>query len=125
MTLCTRDVTTFSALAAGDFSGDVSSTLCTAVGRDDEGYGYSFIAGSTPENYCFDPADPDVVTVSEFCKTLKISRRSFYTIRSRYAEESQAALHPRSSAPHTTQRIYDESVTRVLLAARADLKSRG
>lgn len=73
----------------------------------------------------FDPADPDAVTVSEFCKTLKISRRSFYTIRSRYAEESQAALHPRSSAPHTTQRIYDESITRVLLAARADLKSRG
>ncbi|OAV62447.1 helix-turn-helix domain-containing protein [Enteractinococcus helveticum] len=73
----------------------------------------------------FDPADPDAVTVSEFCKTLKISRRSFYTIRTRYAEESQAALHPRSSAPHTTQRVYDESVTRVLLAARADLKSRG
>src|SRR5699024_10439398 len=40
-------------------------------------------------------------------------------------EESQAALHPRSSAPHTTQRIYDESITRVLLATRSDLKSRG
>lgn len=73
----------------------------------------------------FDPADPAAVTVSDFCKTLKISRRSFYTIRSRYAEESQAALHPRSSAPHTTQRIYDESITRVLLATRSDLKSRG
>jgi len=46
-------------------------------------------------------------------------------IRQQYAEESQAALHPRSSASHTTQRVYDESVTRVLLAARADLKSRG
>lgn len=73
----------------------------------------------------FDPADPDAMTVSEFCRSLKISRRSFYTIRTRYAEEAQAALHPRSSAPHTTQRVYDETVTRVLLAARADLKSRG
>lgn len=73
----------------------------------------------------FDPADPEAVTVSAFCKSLKISRRSFYTIRQRYAEESQAALHPHSSAPHKTQRIYDESVTRVLLGARADLKSRG
>lgn len=53
MTLCTRDVTTFSALAADNFSGDVSSTLRTYLGRDDEEYGYSFIAGSTPENYCF------------------------------------------------------------------------
>lgn len=73
----------------------------------------------------FDPANPDAVKVSEFCTSLKISRRSFYTIRQRYAEESRAALHPRSSAPHRTQRVYDDSVTRVLLAARADLKSRG
>lgn len=72
-----------------------------------------------------DPAAPEAVTVSAFCMSLKISRRSFYTIRDRYAEESQAALHPRSSAPHRTQRVHDESVTRVLLAARADLKSRG
>lgn len=63
--------------------------------------------------------------MTAFCKSLKISRRSFYTIRARYMEESQGALHPRSSAPHTTQRVYDETVTRVLLAARADLKADG
>src|SRR5699024_11742409 len=71
----------------------------------------------------FDPADPDAVSVTAFCKSMKISRRSFYTIRARHMEESQGALHPRSSAPHNTQRKYDETVTRVLLEARADLKS--
>jgi len=73
----------------------------------------------------FDPADPDAVSVTAFCKSMKISRRSFYTIRARHMEESQGALHPRSSAPHNTQRKYDETVTRVLLEARADLKSDG
>lgn len=53
MTLCTRNVTTLRTLLADDFSGDVSLTLCTVSGRDDEGYGYSFIAGSAPENHCF------------------------------------------------------------------------
>src|SRR5699024_5161472 len=71
----------------------------------------------------FDPADPDAVSVTAFCKSMKISRRSFYTIRARHMEESQRALHPRSSAPHNTQRKYDETVTRVLLEARAYLHS--
>lgn len=53
MTLCTPGVTTLGALAAGDFQDDVSSTLCTSGGRDDEEYGYSLITGSAPENYCF------------------------------------------------------------------------
>lgn len=48
MTLCTRGVITLTTAAAGD----VPVTLCTVVG-DDEGYGYSFITGSAPENCCF------------------------------------------------------------------------
>src|SRR5699024_3868602 len=73
----------------------------------------------------FDSADPDAVSVTAVCKSMKISRSCFDTIRARHMEESQGALHTRSSAPHNTQRKYDETVTRVLLEARADLKSDG
>ncbi|MFW8625157.1 transposase, partial [Corynebacterium glutamicum] len=56
---------------------------------------------------------------------LKISRRSFYNIRNRYQQDASAALHPRSSAPITARRTYDESITSILLAIRARLKAQG
>lgn len=53
----------------------------------------------------FDLADPDLVPVSEFGKSLKIYRRGgFYTIRQRYAEETQVALHQRTTQNPTSAR---------------------
>lgn len=123
-TLSTRDATTLSTSLFEGFSSDHQPCAQLLV-KMMRGMVTPLSPAVRRKIIAFDPSDPAAVTVSEFCKTLKISRRSFYTIRQRYAEESKAALPPRSSAPHTTRRVYDESVTRVLLAARADLTSRG
>lgn len=73
----------------------------------------------------FDPAAPDAVSISQFCHDLGISRRSFYTIRRRFLEESTAALHPHSSAPITIRRHYDDNTTRELIRLRKKLKAAG
>lgn len=73
----------------------------------------------------FDPFASSSPSIEEFCRSLKISRRSFYNIRERYQQESLAALHPHSSAPVNAHRLFDESTTRVLLAIREDLKKEG
>lgn len=54
----------------------------------------------------FDPTQPDALTVSEFCKTQKISRTIFYRLRRRAARESAAALYPESRAPKSPARKY-------------------
>lgn len=73
----------------------------------------------------FDPFAPNSPSIEEFCSRLKISRRSFYNIRNRYQQDANAALHPRSSAPITARRTYDESITSTLLSIRARLKAQG
>lgn len=73
----------------------------------------------------FDPTQPDALTISEFCKTQKISRSIFYRIRSRAATESAAALHPRSRAPHRPARRYGPEVINELVRIRKQLKSDG
>jgi hypothetical protein len=49
----------------------------------------------------YDPSQPHSLSVTEFCRSLKISRSVFYKIRGRAASESTAALHPRSRARNT------------------------
>ncbi|GAA2945225.1 hypothetical protein GCM10010525_06110 [Glutamicibacter bergerei] len=73
----------------------------------------------------YDPTQPDALTISEFCKTQKISRSIFYRIRSRAATESAAALHPRSRAPHHPARRYGPEVTNELVRIRKQLKNDG
>lgn len=73
----------------------------------------------------FDPTAPGAPSIQEFCLRLKISRRSFYNIRDRYSQESEAALHPHSSAPKTPHRTYDPTLTATLLSIRARLKKAG
>lgn len=73
----------------------------------------------------YDPTQPDALTISEFCKTQKISRSIFYRIRSRAATESAAALHPRSRAPHHPARRYGPGVTSELVRIRKLLKNDG
>ena len=73
----------------------------------------------------FDPTAPGAPSIQEFCLRLKISRRSFYNIRDRYSQESEASLHPHSSAPKTPHRTYDPTLTATLLSIRARLKKAG
>lgn len=54
----------------------------------------------------FDSTQPDALTISEFCKTQKISRSVFYRIRERATQESAGALHPRSRVPKLPSRRY-------------------
>lgn len=73
----------------------------------------------------YDPTQPHSLTVSEFCKSLKISRSVFYKIRSRAATESTAALHPRTRAPKQPARRYGPEVVNELVKIRKQLKSDG
>ena len=70
----------------------------------------------------FDPAQPDALTISEFCKTQKISRSIFYRICSRASIESASALHPQSRAPHHPARRYGPEVVNELVRIRKQLK---
>lgn len=77
----------------------------------------------------YDPTQPDALTISEFCKTQKISRIIFYRVRSRAATESAAAaaaaIHPRSRAPHHPARRYGPEVINELVHIRKQLKNDG
>ena len=54
----------------------------------------------------FDPTWPDALTVSEFCKTQKISQSIFFRIRKRAVHEAAGALHSYSRAPKQPARNY-------------------
>ncbi|MGP5048912.1 integrase core domain-containing protein [Glutamicibacter ardleyensis] len=73
----------------------------------------------------FDPTQPDALTISEFCKTQKISRSIFYRIRERATQESAGALHPRSRAPKLPSRRYGPEVINELVRIRKELKKDG
>ncbi|WP_417219630.1 integrase core domain-containing protein [Arthrobacter sp.] len=73
----------------------------------------------------YDPTQPHALTVSEFCKSQKISRSVFYKIRNRASTESTAALHPRSRAPKQPARRYGPEVVNELVRIRKQLKDDG
>jgi len=73
----------------------------------------------------FDPTQPDALSISEFCKTQKISRSIFNRHRHRALNESAAALHPQSAAPRETARKYGPEVTNELVKIRQKLKKDG
>lgn len=73
----------------------------------------------------FDPAQPHALSVSDFCKSLKISRSAYYKIRTRASRESAGALHPLSRAPRQPARRYGAEVINELVAIRKRLKSDG
>lgn len=70
----------------------------------------------------FDPTQPDALSISEFCKTQKISRSIFYRLRRRAVSESAAALHPQSRAPRERARKYGPAVVNELVKIRQKLK---
>lgn len=67
----------------------------------------------------YDPTQPHALTVTEFCRSVKISRSVFYKVRAR------AALHPRSRAPKSPARRYGPEVVNELVRIRKRLKSDG
>lgn len=73
----------------------------------------------------YDPTAPNALSVSEFCKALKISRSVFYKIRGHAAQESAAALHPRSRAPKQPARRYGKEVINELVRLRHKLRNDG
>lgn len=73
----------------------------------------------------YDPTAPNALSVSEFCKALKISRSVFYKIRGHAAEESGAALHPRSRAPKQPARRFGKEVINELVRLRHKLRNDG
>lgn len=73
----------------------------------------------------YDPTQPHALTVSEFCKSIKVSRSVFYKIRARAATESAAALHPRSRAPHQPALRYGVAVVNDLVRISKQLKADG
>lgn len=73
----------------------------------------------------FDPSQPDALSISEFCKTQKISRSIFYRLRHRAVNESAAALHPLSRAPKHLASRYGPQVINELVKIRQRLKKDG
>jgi hypothetical protein len=73
----------------------------------------------------YDPTQPNALSGSEFCRSLKISRSVFYKIRGRAATESTAALHARSRAPKQPARRYGPEVVNELVRIRKQLKFEG
>lgn len=73
----------------------------------------------------YDPTATEALTISEFCKTQKISRSNFYRLRKRAANEAATALHPRSRAPHQPGRRYGPEVVNELVRLRKHLKQDG
>lgn len=73
----------------------------------------------------YDPTQPSALSVTAFCRSLKISRSVFYKIRDRAARESTAALHPRSCAPKSPARKYGPEVINEIVRIRKTLKTQG
>lgn len=73
----------------------------------------------------YDPTQPHALTVTEFCRSVKISRSVFYKVRARAARESTAALHPRSRAPRSPARRYGPEVVNELVRIRKQLRDDG
>ena len=73
----------------------------------------------------FNPDLPDVVSISELCKQLGISRPSYYKVKKRYLAEGNKALNPHSRAPKTPARIHGDRTREVVLRLRERLRKSG
>lgn len=73
----------------------------------------------------YDSTDPNAPSISQFCRSLGISRPSFYTVRERYQAEGNAALNPRSRAPKQPARTFTDDTAAIVLDIRHRLNSKG
>lgn len=73
----------------------------------------------------FDPAADGAPSVSEFCRTLGITRPSFYNVRKRFQSEGNSALNPRSRAPKQPARTFVQETVEIVVQIRRMLESKG
>lgn len=59
--------------------------------------------------------------MSEFCKSLGISRHSFCNVRAGFLAQGNTVLNPRSRAPKRPARVYEHDTADVVLAIRERL----
>lgn len=72
------------------------------------------------------PDDPTQPSITALCEQLKISRGTYYNIKRRHQEDPDAALHPKSSAPHNPKTRYTKAlIIPALLKVRNELKDNG
>jgi transposase InsO family protein len=69
--------------------------------------------------------DLSTVTVTEFCRLHGISTWFFYDLRRRYAVEGEAALEPKSRAPHRVANQTPTAVEDAIVAKRKELAEAG
>ena len=70
-------------------------------------------------------ADPSELNVAEFCRSHGVSTWFFWNLRRRYAAEGEAALTPKSRAPHHPGGRTGVEVEDVIVAKRKDLDAAG
>lgn len=105
-------------------SHDIVNTFDVAVG-DIRVMTYSLTPRVRADITNYDPTQPGALSVTEFCRSQKISRSVFYMIRTRSQHEPTAALHPRSRAPKQPARRYGPDVVNELVRIRKQLKTDG
>jgi transposase InsO family protein len=69
--------------------------------------------------------DPATLNVTEFCATHRVSTWFFWDLRRRHRAEGDAALEPRSRAPHTVANRTPDAVVELMIEVHKDLASRG
>lgn len=69
--------------------------------------------------------DLDGLNVSEFCREHGISRAFFYDLRKRFAREGEAALEPKSRAPHRVANRTECRVEDLIVELRKELGDLG
>src|SRR3712207_2168557 len=69
--------------------------------------------------------DPATVNVTAFCRDHGISTWFFWDVRRRYARDGEAALEPRSRAPHHLAHRIPAAVEDEIVAMRKELAELG
>ena len=110
-------------------SHDIVDTMSHSIGDIFAGDSRGMTNSLSPQTRAaimnYDPTQPHALSITGFCRSLKISRSVFYKIRGRAAHEAAAALHPRSRAPKVPARRYGQVVVNELVKIRKQLKADG
>lgn len=72
----------------------------------------------------FDPVR-DGITITQFCKELKISKQTYFNIKRRLAERGRTGILPDSTAPKNPARKFTTDLHHIVLDARNTLKTQG
>ena len=110
-------------------SHDIVDTMSHSIGNTHARDGRRMTNSLSPQTRAtvmnYDPTQPHALSITGFCRSLKISRSVFYKIRGRAVHEAAAALHSRSRAPKVPARRYGQVVVNELVKIRKQLKADG